>query len=76
MHLLEKGRVVNFVKSFREVKEDSVYLARLVKADGKVADSVNELSFAATALAEAVLEVGENRVGVKKVDYGTIDDMF
>ena len=76
MHLLEKGRVVNFVESFRKVKEDSVYLARLVKTDGKVADSVDDLCFAATALAKAVLEVGENGVGVKKVDYGTIDDMF
>ena len=76
MHLLEKGRVVNFVKSFRKVKEDSVYLARLVETDRKVADSINKLGFTATALAKTVLEVGKNRIGVKKVDYGTIDNMF
>ena len=73
MHLLEKGRVV---KSFRKVKEDGVYLARLVEADGKVADSVNELSITVTAPAKTVLEVRGNRFGVKKVDYGTIHNMF
>ena len=39
-------------------------------------DSVNKLGFAATALAETVLEVREYTVSVKKVDYGTIENVF
>ena len=50
--------MINFVESFRKVQENSVYLTRLVKAVREVTESVDELSFAATALAKAVLEVG------------------
>ena len=47
--------MVDFVKSFREDKRDSVHLARLFKAVGEVADSVDKLCFTAAALAETVL---------------------
>ena len=34
------------------------------------------MSFTATAAMEAVLEVGEDVIVVKKVDYGAIDNVF
>ena len=39
----KKDLVIDFVKGFREVKEDRVYLARLVETVGEVAESGNEL---------------------------------
>ena len=59
--------MVDFVKGFREVQENSVYLARLVKTVGKVTEGVDELCFTATALAKTVLEVREYVIVVKKV---------
>ena len=63
--------MVDLVKSFRLVKKNSVYLARLVEAHGKVADSVDKLSFTAKALGETVRYVRKYTVSVKEVDYGT-----
>ena len=40
-HLKKEGRVVDFVKSFREVQEDSVYLPRVVKTVRKVKESID-----------------------------------
>ena len=68
--------MVNFVKGFRKVEEDSVYLARVVETVGKVAESVDKLGFTATALMKTVLEVGEDVVVVKEVDYRAIDNVF
>ena len=34
------------------------------------------MSFTATAATEAVLEVGEDVIVVKKIDYGAIDSVF
>ena len=42
MHFLEEGRVVNVVKGYRKVKKNSVFLARLVEAYGKVTDSCDK----------------------------------
>ena len=39
MNLLGESRVVDFAKTFREVKKDSVYLVRLIEAAGEIADS-------------------------------------
>ena len=44
-HLKKEGGVVDFVKGFREVQENSVYLARPVKTVGKVTEGVDELCF-------------------------------
>ena len=76
MHLREEDRVVNLVEGFGKIQEDGVYLARLVETVGEVTKCVDELSFAAPALAKAVLEVRKNVIVVKMVDYGAIDDVF
>ena len=68
--------MINFVKGFRKVEEDSVYLARVVETVGKVAESVDKLGFTATALTKTVLEVREDVVVVKEVDYRAIDNVF
>ena len=43
--------MIDLVKGFRKVQENSVYLARLVKTVRKATDSVAKLCFTATALA-------------------------
>ena len=68
--------MVYLVESFREVKKNCVYLARLVEAVRKVTEGVDKLSFTATAATEAVLEVREDVVVVKEVDYRAIDNVF
>ena len=67
--------MVDYVKGFREVQENSVYLARLVKTVGKVTEGVDELCFTATALAKTVLEVREYVSVVKKVYYRAIQGL-
>ena len=68
--------MIDFVKGFREVKEDCVYLARLVETVGEVAESSDELGFATSPVAKAVLEVGEDGVGIKKVHNRAMDDVL
>ena len=68
--------MVDFVEGFREVQENSVYLARPVETVGKVTESVDELFFTATALAKTVLEVREYVIVVKEVYNRAIDNVF
>ena len=53
-------------------------MARLVKTVRKITDSVNinKLRFTATALAKTMLEVGEDVIVVKKVNYRAKDNVF
>ena len=68
--------MVDLVEGFREVKEDGVYLARLVEAVGKIAESSYELGLATSTVAKAMLEVRQDRVVVKKVHDRAMDDVL
>ena len=57
----------DFVESFREVEENSVYLPGLVKIFRQVTESVGQLGFTATALAKTVLKIRKDVIVVKKV---------
>ena len=68
--------MVDLVEGFREVKEDGVYLARLVETVGEVAESSYELGLATSTVAKAMLEVRQDRVVVKKVHDRAMDDVL
>ena len=63
-HFGEQSRVVNLIKGFGEIKKDCIYLARLVEAVEEVSEGVKKLGFTAPMLSKAVLEVGQDVVGV------------
>ena len=58
--------MVDLVEGFREVKEDGVYLARLVEAVGEVAESSYELGLATSTVAKAMLEVRRIELSSRK----------
>ena len=54
--------MIDFVKGFMEIEEDSVYLAWLVEVVSSVLNHFYQLRFAAPALPESVLEACKNAV--------------
>ena len=68
--------MIHFIKGFRKVKKNCVYLARLVETVGEVAESSDELRFATSPMAKAMLKIRKDGIGIKKIHDRTVDDVL
>ena len=68
--------MVNFVKSFRKVKKDSINLFFFVEAVGEVIKSGDELRFATPPLSEAMLGIIKNVMFFEVVHNVAMNDVL